>query len=203
MNRSLKSISILTTVASLVCSVGALAWRWQEAGDFAAIFEGPKPFRPLIILAMPAVLAGLLIFTEHGLARQESRLSREGRWFVSFTLLTHFTLLVAIQAWMIATYLGQIRPDPEFVTRLAAAFMGLAMAVRANFFAKQRAPTADLSGEWARTTRRSAIALVLAGLALTACAVTLSIQGLMTALGGVLVLVLFLAHAQRRVMVRL
>ena len=203
MNRSLKSISILTTVASLVCSVGALAWRWQEAGDFAAIFEGPKPFRPFIILAMPAVLAGLLAFTEHGLARQEPRLSREGRSFVSFTLLTHFALLVALQTWMIATYLGQIRPDPEFMTRLAAAFMGIAMAVRANFFAKLRAPTADFSGEWARATRRSAIALVLAGLALAACAVTLTIQGLVTALGGVLVLVLFLAHNQRRVMVRL
>lgn len=198
MNRSLKLVALLVVVASFALSVAALAWRWREAEDVAAIFAGPRPFRPVIILALPAVLAGLLVFTDLGLARQEPRITREGRWFVSFTLLTHCVLLVAIQVWMIATYLGPIGPDPVFVTRLLTAFMGLAMAVRANFFAKLRGPDSDVTGDWARTSRRSAILLTLAGLALTACAVTLPMPALIAALGGAFVLVMARAGAQRR-----
>ena len=111
MNRSLKLVALLIVLASFALSIAALAWRWREAGDVAAVFAGPKPFRPMIILALPAVLAGLLAFTDLGLARQEPRITREGRWFVSFTLLTHVVLLVAIQAWMVATYLGPVGPD--------------------------------------------------------------------------------------------
>ncbi len=198
MNRSLKLVALLIVLASFALAIAALAWRWREAGDVAAVFAGPKPFRPMIILALPAVLAGLLAFTDLGLARQEPRITREGRWFVSFTLLTHLVLLVALQAWMVVTYLGPVGPNPVFVTRLLAAFMGLAMVVRANFFAKLRGPDSDLAGDWARTTRRSAILLTLTGLALTVCAATLPMPGLVAAIGGVFVVVMTRAGAQRR-----
>lgn len=81
--------------------------------------------------------------------------------------------------------------------------MGLAMAVRANFFAELRAPEADREGRWGRTARRTAITMILAGLTLTACAVTLPMPGVVSSLGAAFVLVVALAGIQRRAMVRL
>lgn len=198
MPRSLKLASVMIVLASLVCALAALALRWREAGDLAAIFAGPRPVRPLIILATPFAIAGLLAFADRAMNRPPAHMTAQGRWFVGFSMLTHVALLVAVQAWMIATYLGSARPDPEFVTRLACAFMGLAMAVRANFFAKLRGPDADAAGDWARTTRRSAIALTLTGLSLALSAVTLPMPALIAALAAVFALVLALSRVQRR-----
>lgn len=196
MNRPLKLILALITLASLVAAVGALAWRWREAGDIAAVLSGPKPFRALMLLAMPFVMAGLLAFSIH--AQGGRKPSRYEAGFVGLTLVTHFGLLAAIQGWMTFVYLGGALPDRDYVTRLLAAFMGLGMSVRGNFFAKLPAPGEDEVGSWSRTARRSGLILFVTGLALAACAILLPMPGVITALGGAFFLVLMVNQAQRK-----
>lgn len=201
MNRHVRSVLTLITLASLVCAVGALAWRWREAGDVAAVFAGPKPVRAVILLAMPFVMAGLLAFSINAQAGREPGRYEAG--FVGLTLITHFALLAAMQAWMTLVYLGGAVPDREYVTRLLAAFMGLGMSVRGNFFAKLPSPPEDALGAWSRTARRSAIILFVTGLALAACAILLPISGVIAALGGAFFLVLMVSQAQRKATARL
>jgi hypothetical protein len=196
MNRHVRFALALITLASLVAAVGALAWRWREAGDIAAVFSGPKPFRAAILLAMPFVMGGLLAFAVHAQADRKPGPHEAG--FVGLTLVTHFGLLAAMQAWMTFVYLGGALPDREYVTRLLAAFMGLGMSVRGNFFAKLPAPGQDPLGAWSRTARRSAIILFVTGLALAVCAIALPMPGVITALGGAFFLVLMVSQAQRK-----
>jgi hypothetical protein len=196
MSRAVRLILALITLASLVAAVGALGWRWREAGDVAAIFADPKPIRPVILLAMPFVLAGLLAFSVH--AQVGRKPGRYEAGFVGLTLVSHFGLLAAIQVWMTVTYLGGVTPGGEFVLRLVATFLGLGMAVRGNFFAKLPPPGQDPLGGWSRTARRTAVILVLTGLALAACAIALPIQGVLAALGATFFLVLTVIQAQRK-----
>ncbi|HJV42637.1 hypothetical protein [Caulobacter sp.] len=196
MSHHVRFVLALITLASLVAAVGALGWRWREAGDVAAIFAGPKPMRPVILLAMPFVLAGLLSFSVHAQAGRKPGRYEAG--FVGLTLVTHFGLLAAIQVWMTVTYLGDAAPDREFVTRLLTAFMGLGMAVRGNFFAKLALPAEDPTGSWSRISRRTAVILVLTGLSLAACAIALPMQGVLAALGATFFLVLTAIQAQRK-----
>lgn len=201
MSRLVRLILALITLASLVAAVGALGWRWREAGDVAAIFAGPKPIRPVILLAMPFVLSGLLVFSIQAQAGRKPGPYETG--FVGLTLVTHFGLLAAIQVWMTVTYLGGATPDRTFVLRLVAAFLGLGMAVRGNFFAKLSPPGQDPTGGWSRTARRTAVILVLTGLALAACAIVLPMQGVLAALGATFFLVLTVIQAQRTASARL
>lgn len=196
MNRQLRLVLSLITLASLVCAVGALAWRWREAGDAAAVFSGPKPVRAVLLAAMPFVMAGLLAFSIH--AQGGRKASRYEAGFVGLTLITHFGLLAVVQGWMTLVYLGGALPDRDYVTRLLTAFMGLGMSVRGNFFAKLPAPGEDGLGSWSRTTRRSAIILFMTGLALAACAILMPMPGVITALGGAFFLVLMVNQAQRK-----
>jgi len=203
MNPRFKLFLATFIAVSLAITVGALAWRWRETGDVAAIFAGPKPVRPVLLLAMPLLMWALLIFADHSMVDEKREyLPRERLWFINFTLVTHFLLLVAGQAWMAATYLGSARPDPEFFIRLMVAFMGLGMAVRGNFFAKLPPPGKDRTGAFTRTSRQTAVTLVLMGLALTACAVSLPMKALLVALGGAFAILLILTRAQRRARVQ-
>ena len=196
MNRQLRLILSLITLASLVAAVGTLAWRWREAGDIAAVLAGPKPVRVVLLLAMPVVMAGLLAFSVHAQAGRKPGRYEAG--FVGLTLITHFALLAAMQGWMILVYLGGVLPDREYVARLLAAFMGLGMSVRGNFFAKLPPPERDGLGGWSRTARRSGLILFVTGLALAACAILLPMPGVIAALGGTFFLVLMVSQAQRR-----
>lgn len=196
MNRHVHKALVLMVVASLTAAIGALLWRWREAGDIAAILAGPKPFRPAMLLAMPAVLAGLLAFADH--AQSDHRPSRYEAGFVGLTLVSHFVLLLALQAWMTLTYLDIASLDREFVVRLAVAFLGLAMAVRGNVFAKRPAPGDDVEGDWGRATRGVGCGMVLLGLALTACGVALPMPGMLAALGCAFASVAALSAVQRR-----
>ena len=198
MTEHIKLSSKLLIAASVTGSTGAIAWRVREAGDLTAAFETARPFQTFMIVAMPAVLAGLLVFTQRGLERQTPQITPAGVWFVNFTMLTNAAVLIAAQAWMISVYVGPLNAGPEFGTRLLVAFAGLSIAVGGNFLAKLRAPVDDVEGRWARTTRRSAAILVLAGLSLTVCAVTLPPAGLLTSLSAALVLTLILTIRQRR-----
>lgn len=117
---------------------------------------------------------------------------------MGLTMVTHFGVILAMQGWMAMVYLGGALPDREFITRLLAAFMGFGMAVRGNFFAKLPAPSSDTLGVWTRTSRHTALVLVLTGLALAGCAAALPMPGVLMALGGALLLILMLTHVQRR-----
>lgn len=181
MNRYVRQALALMVVASLAAAIGALLWRWREAGDITAVFAGPKPFRPAMLLAMPVVLAGLLAFADY--AQSDHKPSRYEAGFVGLTLVCHFGLVLALQAWMTLVYLDAASLDREFVVRLAVAILGLAMAVRGDVFAKRPAPGDDHTGDWGRTTRGNGRGMVLLGLALTACGVTLPLSGLLAALG--------------------
>jgi hypothetical protein len=204
MTRGFRLVLSVLVIASLVVAVGALGLRWREAGEFAAIFSGPKPARPILLLAMPVLLTGLLVFIELEMIEEKrAHLSRERRIFINFTLATQFAFLVGIQAWQAAVYLGPVRPDPEFVVRLLSVFAGLAMAVRGNFLAKLPSPSADKAGDFARTSRRTALILVLMGLALASCAAALPMKALLAALAGVFVALLVLTSVQRWATVRL
>lgn len=195
MNRTTKLLLLLITITSVALALGALGWRWREAGDVMAIFAGSKPLRGPFLLAAPILMAGVLYFAVES---ANPKASPYERFFVGLTLVTNFLLILALQARLALVYLQAATPDGEFVTRLAAAVFGLAMVVRANFLAKAPSPQEDVHGDWARTTRRTAMILVATGLGLTACAVTLPMKGLMMALGGVLMIVLALSYVQSR-----
>lgn len=195
MNRTTKLLLLLITLVSLALALGALGWRWREAGDVMAIFAGSKPARGPFLLAAPTVMAGVLLFT---IQSANPKASPYERFFVGLTLVTNFLLILALQARMALVYLEMAAPDGQFVMRLAVAVFGLAMAVRGNFLAKAPSPTDDVQGDWARTTRRTAMSLVGLGLVLTACAVSLPMQGLLAVLGVAFVVILALSHVQRQ-----
>jgi hypothetical protein len=195
MNRTTKLLLLLITLVSLALALGALGWRWREAGDVMAIFAGSKPARGPFLLAAPTVMAGVLVFT---IQSANPKASPYERFFVGLTLVTNFLLLLALQTRMALVYLEMAAPDGAFVMRLAVAVFGLAMAVRGNFLAKAPSPSEDVRGDWARTTRRTAMILVGTGLGLAVSAVTLPMKGLLAVLGGVLVIVLTLSYVQRR-----
>lgn len=195
MNRATKLLLLLITAVSLALALGALGWRWREAGDIMAIFAGSKPLRGPFLLAAPTVMAGVLVFATQA---ANPKASRYERFFVGLTLVTNFLLILALQARMALTYLEAAPPNGEFVARLATAVFGLAMAVRGNFLAKAPSPEDDILGDWARTTRRTAMVLVGLGLVLTAGAVTLPMKGLLALLGVAFVVILALSQVQRR-----
>jgi hypothetical protein len=197
MNRHVKFTLALITVASLVIAVGALAWRWLETGDPGAIF-GAKPLRPVFLLGATAMLGAILLHGDRILSTYRSGVSDELPRFWNLTLVINFLVVLALQTWLAAVYMGAVRPDRDFVLRLASAFMGLAMAVRGNFFAKLPAPGEDADGAWSRAARRTGLTLVLLGLALTACAVALPIKGVVLALGLAFAIVVTLTRTQRR-----
>lgn len=196
MTRNAQFLLALMTAASLVLAVGTLAWRWQEAGDLAAIFAGPKPFRPVMLMAMPAMLLGLMVLIDRAMAGET--FNRYGQGFVALTMATNFAVLLGMQAWMAVVYLDFATPDGAFVTRLLAAFLGLGMAVRGNFFAKLSPPVEDPTGAWARTTRRTGLILVLLGLVVAACAVSLPTPAVLTALAAAFLAAVSLTRVQRR-----
>jgi hypothetical protein len=196
MSRHVRLVLLLITLASFAAALGAVAWRWREAGDIAAILAGPKPQRAVMIFFAPFVLAGLLVFLKHAQAGHKPSPYEAG--FVGLTMITNFGLVAAIQAWMIMRYLGEISVDQEVVFRQIATFMGFAMVVRGNFFAKLGAPGEDPTGAWSRTARCTAVILVVTGLALAACASTLPMPGVLSALGGTFLVILLLIQAQRR-----
>lgn len=192
MNRATKLLLLLITTISLALALGALGWRWREAGDVMAIFASKRgPF----LLAAPAVMAGVLVLAIKSATPKPSRYET---FFVGLTLVTNFLLVLALQARMALVYLEMAAPDGEFVLRLATAFFGLAMAVRGNFLAKAPSPEDDVRGDWARTTRRTAMILVVMGLGLTAAAVSLPTKGLLAVLGVAFVVILALSHVQRQ-----
>lgn len=192
MNRTAKLLLLLITTVSLALALAALGWRWREAGDVMAIFASRRgPF----LLAAPAVMAGVLVLA---IKSATARPSRYETVFVGLTLVTNFLLILALQTRMALVYLEAAAPDGEFVVRLATAVFGLAMAVRGNFLAKAPSPEDDVHGDWARTTRRTAMILVGLGLVLTAGAVTLPMTGLPPLLGVTFVVILLLTHVQRR-----
>jgi hypothetical protein len=196
MTRRVWLLLILITLWSLAVALGAVAWRWREAGDIAAIFAGPKPQRAVMIFFAPLVLAGCLVFLKHAQTGHKPGPYETG--FVGLTMITNFALVAAIQVWMIVRYLGEVSVDKELVFRLIATFMGLSMAVRGNFFAKLGAPGEDPTGAWSRTTRCTAVILVVTGLALAACASALPMPGVLSALGGTFLVILLLIQAQRK-----
>jgi len=195
MNRTVKLALALMVAASAVLALGALFWRWRTTGEIAAVFGGSKPLRPVL-------LAGLLAYSERTLVRAAT-VDGELPRFVTFSLLSAFLLVLALQAAMAATYLGVNRLDREMVVRLAAAFMGAGMLVRGNFFAKLPAPGDDADGRWSRAARRTGLVLVLLGLALVAAAAALPIKALPATLAGALVVILLLTAGQRRAAARL
>lgn len=196
MTRRVWLLLILITLGGFAVALGAAAWRWREAGDFAAIFAGPKPGRAVMIFFAPCMLAGLLVVLKHAQTSHKPGPYETG--FVGLTMVTNFALVAAIQVWMVVRYLGQVSVDQEFVFRLIATFFGLGMVVRGNFFAKLGAPGEDPTGAWARTTRCTAVILVLTGLAQAACASALPMPGVLSALGGTFLVILLLIQAQRK-----
>ncbi|NQE62167.1 hypothetical protein [Caulobacter sp. RHG1] len=193
MNRTTRLLLLLITVVSVALALGALGWRWREAGDVMAILASKRgPF----LLAAPAVMAGVLVLATKAANPKPSRYET---FFVGLTLVTNFLLILALQTRMALVYLEAAAPDGVFVMRLAVAVFGLAMAVRGNFLAKAPSPEDDVHGEWARATRRTAMILVGLGLVLTAGAVTLPMTGLLALLGVAFVVILLLTHVQRRV----
>ncbi|WP_343698348.1 hypothetical protein [Caulobacter sp.] len=61
MNRTTKLLLLLITLVSLALALGALGWRWREAGDVMAIFAGSKPARgPFLLAALGSVLVIVL-----------------------------------------------------------------------------------------------------------------------------------------------
>lgn len=196
MTRRVWLLLTLITLGAFAVALGATAWRWREAGDFAAIFAGPKPQRSVMIFFAPCVLAGCLVLLRKAQVGHKPGPYETG--FVGLTMIANFTLVAAIQVWMVVRYLGEFNVDQDFVFRLIATFFGLGMAVRGNFFAKLGAPGEDPTGAWARTTRCTAVILVLTGLALAVCASALPMPGVLTALGGTFLVILVLIQAQRK-----
>ena len=192
MSRATKLLLLLITVVSLALALGALGWRRRETGDVMAIFASKRgPF----LLAAPAVMAGVLVLAARSATAKPSRYEA---FFVGLTLVTNFLLILALQTRMALVYLEAAAPNGEFVLRLATAVFGLAMAVRGNFLAKAPSPAEDIRGDWARTTRRTAMILVALGLVLTAGAVSLPVQSVLATLGVALAVILALAVVQRR-----
>lgn len=183
MNRYVK-LGLWTAVAAMLVLAGAaIAWRMTMPAEAAAGLPH-RPLAPFILLAIPAIMAVILIVSTRNLDARIPGISEDNTRYVEASMVFLYLLVVLCEGWMGFLYVGGIPPGGDILLRGLGVLMGVGMAVRGNFMGKLSPPASkDLPDPavWHRLARRMGFTLLLTGVALTACAIVLPLRSLLAA----------------------
>ncbi|MFC3076794.1 hypothetical protein ACFODL_01695 [Phenylobacterium terrae] len=204
MNRIVRLLLVAIVVELALVAAGALAWR-AHAGQLAADLQ--RPLRPLVLLAIPVSAATLLILAHRLFAAERMRLAEDHARHLQGALVFWFVFLAAVQAWAARLYLNAEPPalDGASYLRLVCVLVGVAMAIRGNFFAKLSPPTgadAPAPAVWTRTALRIGWGLTLTGAVLAASGLLLPPRPLFLVFLGSAPILIGLSLYQRRALRR-
>lgn len=201
MNRTVRLI-LIACVAVMLASSAAVVWDGVQH---------PAPLgrgllKPWFLLGSAIVLAGLIPFMQRQLASTSPRYSDDHRRYAQSAALTWYLFLAAWWAWMALDAYGLAPPsalDRQTFLRLVLIFAGVGMAVRGNFFGKIRPPMGERApdpGAWTRGALRTGWMLALMGTAIVVAAIALPMRAMLFVLIPVMVGMISLGVAQRRMM---
>jgi len=202
MNRGVKLFLALLSAETTAAAAAALVWAWRAG----VLGQGDTRERllPLFLVVFPVLMWGILAWAPRRLASTQPRLSDDHRRHLQGALSFWFLVLAAAQGWLIYQYIGGPPVlDRENFARLAAILMGVAMAVRGNFFAKVSPPTGEAApdpGVWTRASLRTGWGMALLGGGLVACAVILPVRWLVVAMLATAPVLIWLSLSQQRAM---
>jgi hypothetical protein len=181
MNRYVK-LGLWTAVATMLAlAVAAIGWRTQVEG-LEGVTLPHRPLAPVILLAVPLVMGVILRISARNLDARIPGISEDNTRYVEASMVFLFLLVVLCQAWMGFLYVGGALPGGETLLRGLGVLMGVGMAVRGNFMGKLSRPGVKDPPDpaaWHRLARRMGLTLLLTGVALTACAITLPLRSLL------------------------
>lgn len=203
MNRHVKFVLVMATVATFAVAVGAIAWRVHLVGTLGLDLR-PRPLAPAILLATPLFLAIALGVTARRLAAFKPGISGDNPRHIQATLLILFPFVALCEGWMGFLYVETQLPGSDAFLRFAIVFLGVMMAVAGNFYAKLSPPSVeglDRAG-WTRAALRTGWGSVIVGAALVICALTLPLKVLFAVCLGAAVVLIGLAVVQRRALRR-
>lgn len=201
MNRRVMFALVMAVIATVLLAVAAIGWRIYLV-EAVGVELRPRPLAPLILLAVPAILAAVLVASWRHLAAHIPGISEENPRHMQTALVLNFLFVTVCQAWMGLLYVERPPPGGETAIRFAVVLIGVAMAVRGNFFAKLSPPNSrDISnqgGVWTRSALRVGWMSVGLGAAFVACGVLLPLRPLFLACLASAAALLFVAAAHWR-----
>ena len=183
MNHHVKYVLVMATIATAAFALSAIGWRIHLV-VVQEVALRPRPLAPLILLAIPIILAGVLLAAERQLADYKPGISQDNPRHTQAALIFTYLFVAACTAWMGLLYVERPPPGGEVLIRYAVTLLGAAMAVRGNFFAKLSPPPLEPpvdSAAWTLFARRMARVSVAAGLGLIAAAISLPLSALFIA----------------------
>lgn len=206
MNRHVTFALVIAVITTTLLAVAAIGWRIYLV-EALGVELRPRPLAPLILLAVPAILAAVLIASSHHLAAHVPGISEDNPRHMQAALLLNFLFVTVCQAWMGLLYVERPPPGGETAIRFAVVLIGVAIAVRGNFFAKLSPPSSpaisNQGGAWTRSALQVGRICTGLGAALVACGILLPLRPLLLAcLAGAIALLLVAAAHWRAVRMR-
>lgn len=204
MNRHVRLVLIMAVATTAMIAIAAIAWRVYLIGGQGLVMR-PRPLAPVILLAVPVVLLGILVAAGRHLASYKPGISEGNPRHVQAALLFQFLFVTGCQAWMAYLYVERPAVGGDTPIRLAVLLLGVAMAVRGNFVPKLGPPPPSLrliESRWTRTALRTGRALGLIGACLAVSALFVPAALLWLVLVPVAVALIGLWLWQRRMLLR-
>ena len=199
MNRRVKQLLWSAVAAMFAVAIAAIAWRPQMPEADAALLR-PRPMGPLILLAIPTIVAVMLVISASKLDARSPGLAKDNTQHVQGAMVFLVLFMAACQAWIAFMHIGGVAPGGETLVRGAVLLSAVAMAVRGNFVGKLSPPAvADPPDPalWARAARRMGLGLVALGSLLTVCALVLPLRSLFFVLMGMAAILVGMSFAHR------
>jgi hypothetical protein len=179
-------------------AAAAIEIRWR-AGDLAEGDFRQRLLAPLLLVGIPLMFGGLLPLAQRQLASVDPRMSGDHRRHVQGALVFWGFAMIAISGWMASRYadLPIFTGDRETLLRGLIVLSGVAMAVRANFFAKLAPPDPAPEG-WTRQVLNAAWILTALGLALIVAAIALPLRMVLLVLLAAAPILIWITFKQRQ-----
>jgi hypothetical protein len=204
MNRHVKLALWTAVAAMLLLAAAAIGWR-MHLEELGGVKLPHRPLAPLILLAIPAVMAVILVISARNLDARIPGISEDNTRYVDATMVFLYLFVVVCEAWMGFLYVGGALPGGETTVRGFGVLLGVGMAVRGNFLGKLSPPAVKNPPDpaaWHRLARRMGLTLLLTGVVLTACAITLPLRSLLAVYLVAWLVPVGLSVIQRRALAR-
>lgn len=204
MNRHVRLALIMAVATTAIIAIASVAWRAHLIEDQGIVMR-PRPLAPVILLAVPLVLLGILVAAGRHLASYKPGISEGNPRHVQAALLVQFLFVTGCQAWMAYLYVGRPPTGGDTAIRLAVLFLGVAMAVRGNFVPKLGPPPSSsrlIESRWTRTALWTGRVLGLIGASLAVGALFLPAPLLWLVLAPGAVALIGLCLWQRRMLLQ-
>jgi len=195
-----KLVAVLLMGEMTLVALGALAWKWPLAEAYAA--EPRRIIAQVWVLSFgPPWLAAGWFLAQRKLATTTPRPSGDYRQWTEASLIALGVGVAVMQAWVARNFILDDDLGRQALLRGMTLFIGAMMAAQGNFLAKVAPPTGSGAPEasvWTRVALRMGWAMVLVGLGVMVCALTLRPPALfLVTLAGTLLLLANAIRARR------